>query len=159
MDHGNHLHWEQLASFHGTGADRYYDLDLVVAGGTLMGAEEASALDLATSGRGLAGLDVLHLQCHLGCDAVTMARQGAAHSVGEVVMAALHAGMAVSHLEEHTSMGSDPRGMEGSGLDEDGRYRLRIGQGRQDGEGRHPPFPLPVLYALVATSRAGPDPS
>lgn len=75
-----------------------------------------------------------------------------AHSIGEVVMAAMHAGLAVTHLEEHTSMTFDPRGLEGSGLDEDGRYRLRIGQRRLEGESRNAPFPRPVLFTLLATA-------
>jgi len=70
-------HWEALARFHGTGDDSYYDLDLLRAGGTLMGEEERAAIDLATGGRGLAGATVLHLQCHIGCDSVAMAREGA----------------------------------------------------------------------------------
>jgi SAM-dependent methyltransferase len=73
----NHTHWEQLARFHGTGSDDYYDLDLLRAGGTLMGDEELAAVDRATGGRGLAGTSVLHLQCHIGCDAISMARMGA----------------------------------------------------------------------------------
>lgn len=77
MDDANLAHWEQLAAFHGTGGDRMYDLDRLVAGGTLMTPEEEDALARATEGRGVAGLDVLHLQCHLGCDAITMARRGA----------------------------------------------------------------------------------
>ncbi|MGH9019829.1 MAG: class I SAM-dependent methyltransferase [Acidimicrobiales bacterium] len=77
MDTTNLAHWESLAAFHGTGRDTYYDLDAVVAGGTLMGGEEAAALDVATHGAGVAGLDVMHLQCHLGADAITMARAGA----------------------------------------------------------------------------------
>ena len=36
-------HWEALARFHGTGDDGYYDLDLLRAGGTLMGDEERAA--------------------------------------------------------------------------------------------------------------------
>jgi ubiquinone/menaquinone biosynthesis C-methylase UbiE len=42
-----------------------------------MGAEERSAVDRATAGKGVGGLDVLHLQCHIGCDAISMAREGA----------------------------------------------------------------------------------
>ena len=71
MDRSNHEHWEQLATIHGTGPDRYYDLEALVCGATLMGDEESAALARATGPGGLAGLDVLHLQCHLGCDAVT----------------------------------------------------------------------------------------
>jgi SAM-dependent methyltransferase len=77
MDRSNLDHWEQLATVHGTGADRYYHLDSLVAGGTLMGAEEIDALRIATDEKGVAGLDVLHLQCHIGCDSITMAREGA----------------------------------------------------------------------------------
>jgi ubiquinone/menaquinone biosynthesis C-methylase UbiE len=77
MDASNLDHWEQLAAVHGTGNDRYYDLDSLIAGGTLMGSDEAHALELATNGVGVTGLDVLHLQCHIGCDAITMARDGA----------------------------------------------------------------------------------
>ncbi len=73
----NLAHWEALARFHGTGDDGYYDLDLLRAGGSLMGDEERAAIDTATAGRGLAGLAVLHLQCHIGCDSVAMAREGA----------------------------------------------------------------------------------
>lgn len=77
MDRTNFAHWEQLAVLHGTGPDRYYDLDKLVAGGTLMGSEEAAALVRATTGTGVHGLDVLHLQCHIGCDSITLARKGA----------------------------------------------------------------------------------
>jgi SAM-dependent methyltransferase len=70
-------HWEQLARFHGNGDDAYYDLDLLRSGGTLMGDEELAALDRATGGKGVAGLDVLHLQSHIGCDAISLARSGA----------------------------------------------------------------------------------
>jgi len=76
MDRSNHDHWEQLASFHGLGDDRYYDLDSLIGGATLMGSEEAAALLIATNGAGVTGLDVMHLQCHLGCDAITLARAG-----------------------------------------------------------------------------------
>src|SRR5674476_1301229 len=77
MDRTNLAHWEQLAVLHGTGVDHYYDLEKLVAGGTLMGDEETAALVLATAGAGVDGRDVLHLQCQIGCDASSMARQGA----------------------------------------------------------------------------------
>jgi SAM-dependent methyltransferase len=71
----NHAHWEALAALHGEGRDAYYDVDALVAGrATLLRAEE-EAVALATGD--VAGLDVLHLQCHLGFDAVTLARRGA----------------------------------------------------------------------------------
>jgi SAM-dependent methyltransferase len=77
VDQPNLEHWEQLAALHGTGPDRYYDLEALVGGATLMGEEEAAALARAAGPAGLAGTEVMHLQCHIGCDAITMARQGA----------------------------------------------------------------------------------
>ena len=76
----NHHHWEQLAAFHGTGDDDFYDLSEIISGGTRMGAAERAAVDRAMGGEnlsGLAGRRVAHLQCHLGLDAITMARAGA----------------------------------------------------------------------------------
>jgi ubiquinone/menaquinone biosynthesis C-methylase UbiE len=73
----NYTHWESLAAFHGTGNDRFYDLEALISGGSLMGADEVAALDRATKGAGVSGLDVMHLQSHIGCDSITMARQGA----------------------------------------------------------------------------------
>jgi SAM-dependent methyltransferase len=86
----NHAHWEALARFHGTGDDSYYDLDLLRSGGTLMGDEERAAIDLATDGRGLAGMSVLHLQCHIGCDSIAMAREGASVTAVDFSRTALH---------------------------------------------------------------------
>ena len=73
----NHDHWEQLASFHGTGDDDYYDLDAIISGASRMGKPESAALERATGGRGVAGLAVAHVQSHLGLDSITMARAGA----------------------------------------------------------------------------------
>ena len=270
-------HWEALATFHGQGEDAYYDLDLLRSGGTLMCTEELEAVRRATDGRGVAGLDALHLQCHIGCDAISLARMGArvtaadfsrgalerlevlaaecgvevrtveadamalpaelassfdlvyatigvlcwirdvgawmrsvatvlrpggrlalvelhpvvtmvesvdplvcdfpyaddgphvfsgsgtyanrdadltwttvqyAHSVGEVVTAAIEAGLAPTYLEEHTS-GSFNTG-QFDGPEDDGRYRLRLGVGAAREGGHEPAFPMPVLYTLVA---------
>ena len=286
MGDGNHDHWEQLATVHGVGPDRYYDLGTLIGGGTLMSAEERAAVDRATGGKGVEGLDVMHLQCHIGCDAITLARQGArvtgvdfsaaalarfralardcgvevstvesdasdlpdhlsdsfdlvyatigvlcwigdldrwmdgvrrvlrpggtlvlvelhplmlmvdeidppvldfpyafdgphvfsgtgsyadpdadvswtttqyAHGVAEVVMAAIRAGLRITHVEEHTSMGFDPRGLADDGLDEDGRYRLRIGAGEVVDGSPLPACPLPVLFTLLATAGGGGD--
>lgn len=276
MEPDNHAHWEALAAVHGTGRDPYYDLDRVVAGGSLMTDHEVAALARATGGAGVAGLDVMHLQCHLGGDAVVMARDGArvtavdfsatalaraadlaarcgvaletveadsralpaslsgrfdlvystigvlcwiddvdvwmasvaralrpggalvlvelhplltaidsvdplvidfpyafdgprvysgtgsyagveteewttvqyAHGVGEVVAAAVGAGLAVEHLAEHLSMAFDPRDL-GAPVEPDGRFRLRLGAGSSTDPGV-PAEPLPVLYTLIA---------
>lgn len=77
MDQPNLDHWEQLADFHGRGADHLYDVDALVAGTTALGSEEANALAIATDGAGVANLDVMHLQCHVGFDTITLARDGA----------------------------------------------------------------------------------
>ncbi len=280
MEDSTYAHWEQLAAFHGTGGDRMYDLDALVAGGTLMGPEERAALDRATRGRGVNDLDVLHLQCHIGCDSITLARLGArvtsvdfsptalarldelarqcsvdvttvradsrdlphdldgsfdlvyatigvlcwiddldawmggvarilrpggslvlvelhpmltmvesvdpliidfpyafdgghvysgtgsyanreanvtwtttqyAHSIGEVVMAASKAGLTMTYLEEHTAMSFDPRGMDDAPVEVDGQYRLRLGRGALEGDGRELAYPLPVLFTFLGT--------
>ncbi len=73
----NWVHWERLADRHGRGGDHYYDLDAIVAGADPRGDEERRAIEVATRGRGVRGRDVVHLQCHLGGDAVALARDGA----------------------------------------------------------------------------------
>jgi 2-polyprenyl-3-methyl-5-hydroxy-6-metoxy-1,4-benzoquinol methylase len=277
----NHEHWEAMAQYHGTGDDSYYDLDLLRSGGTLMCAEELSAIERVTGGVGLQGKDVLHLQCHIGCDSISLARMGAqvtsvdfsrtaldrleelaaqcgvtittieaeatmlpdslsssfdvvyatigvlcwireidawmravssvlreggslvlvelhpivtmvetidplvidfpygfdgpreysgsgsyanrdaeiewttvqyAHSVGEVVTAAVRAGLACTYLEEHTS-GSFNTG-QFLGPEDDGRFRLRLGVGAERDGRREPACPMPVLYTLIAEKRA-----
>ena len=70
-------HWEQLASFHGTGDDDYYDLQAIVAGGSRMGKPERDALERAVGPRGLKGKRIAHVQSHLGLDSITLAREGA----------------------------------------------------------------------------------
>jgi SAM-dependent methyltransferase len=67
----NRAHWDALAAVHGAGIPGgYYDLDAVVAGRGL-GDVEAAAVGSVD------GLDVLHLQCHVGIDSVALARAGA----------------------------------------------------------------------------------
>lgn len=76
----NLAHWEELAVVHGGEADRYYDLVGLIEGRDLMGFHEKAALDAATGGSdlsGVEGLDVIHIQSHLGCDSISMARRGA----------------------------------------------------------------------------------
>ena len=66
--------WDALAAAHGHG-DSYYDLDALVAGRSSLRDVEEAALSAAVGD--VSGLDVLHVQCHLGMDAVTIARRGA----------------------------------------------------------------------------------
>jgi SAM-dependent methyltransferase len=60
------------------------------------------------------------------------------HSLGEIVTAAVQAGLRVERLEEHLDAERDPRG-DVLAREGDDRYRLRI-----DGEA------LPIAYTLVA---------
>src|SRR3954462_4292640 len=66
--------WDVLAAAHGQ--DAYYDVEGLVAGRSSLIAEEEEALEAADATE-LAGLRVLHLQCHLGFDAITLGRRGA----------------------------------------------------------------------------------
>jgi SAM-dependent methyltransferase len=80
MDRGtarrlNRAHWDALASAHGVGQDAYYDTEALVAGAdTLREAEQAGVREAVGA---VAGLDVLHLQCHIGFDSISLARRGA----------------------------------------------------------------------------------
>jgi SAM-dependent methyltransferase len=81
---GNHNFWEQAAGVHGTTPDdRYYQLNRVIAGGTLMTSIEENAIARATAApldqplSHVGGLDILYLQSHIGVDGVVLARAGA----------------------------------------------------------------------------------
>jgi SAM-dependent methyltransferase len=77
MDRGtarrlNRAHWDALAAAHGQ--DAYYDSEALTAGASLTEAEAAGVREAVGA---VAGLDVLHLQCHIGFDAISLARRGA----------------------------------------------------------------------------------
>jgi SAM-dependent methyltransferase len=65
----NRAHWDALAAVHGQ--DDYYDAE-----GLLAGADSLTEAENAAVGE-VAGLDVLHLQCHIGFDSISLARRGA----------------------------------------------------------------------------------
>jgi SAM-dependent methyltransferase len=65
-----------------------------------------------------------------------------AHSLGEVVNAAIAAGLRIDALDEHLQADVDPRG-DLLTRGEDGRYRLEVSGER-----------LPVLFTLIATRPA-----
>jgi SAM-dependent methyltransferase len=69
----NRAHWDALAAVHGQ--DDYYDTEALLAGGDSLGEAEAAGVREAVGAA--AGLDVLHLQCHIGFDAISLARRGA----------------------------------------------------------------------------------
>ena len=82
MDHDtalatNRAHWDALAAIHSAGgeATSYYDADALVAGRDSLTEAEHAAVEAAVGS--VAGLDVLHVQCHLGYDAISLARAGA----------------------------------------------------------------------------------
>lgn len=65
----NRAHWDALARVHGQ--DRYYDREALVSG-------RDHLLDVESQALGdVSGLDVLHVQCHIGYDSISMARRGA----------------------------------------------------------------------------------
>jgi SAM-dependent methyltransferase len=69
----NRAYWDSLAAVHG--ADRVYDDEALVAGAdTLRGLEAAGVREAVGA---VAGLDVIHVQCHIGHDTISLARRGA----------------------------------------------------------------------------------
>ncbi|MEA2281922.1 MAG: hypothetical protein QOK21_2529 [Solirubrobacteraceae bacterium] len=70
----NRAHWDSLAGLHGQG-DGYYDVDALVAGADSLSEHEAAGVREAVGA--VAGLDVVHLQCHIGFDTISLARRGA----------------------------------------------------------------------------------
>ncbi len=86
----NRARWDAMAALHGEGRDHYYDVDALEAGkDSLVDVEQAAVGDVA-------GLDVLHVQCHLGFDAVSLARRGARVTGVDFSPAALAKGRAIA---------------------------------------------------------------
>jgi SAM-dependent methyltransferase len=69
----NRARWDALAAVHGQ--DRIYDTEALVAGADSL--REAETAGIREAVGAVAGLDVLHLQCHIGFDSVSLARRGA----------------------------------------------------------------------------------
>ncbi|MDA0184828.1 methyltransferase domain-containing protein [Solirubrobacter phytolaccae] len=65
----NRAHWDALAAVHGQ--DAYYDKDALVSGRDSLNEFESAAVGDVTE------LDVMHLQCHIGFDSISLARRGA----------------------------------------------------------------------------------
>src|SRR3954464_2988408 len=70
----NRAHWDALADAHGHG-DPIYDIEALIAGADSL--HEAEAAGVREAVGAVAGLDVMHLQCHIGFDAISLARRGA----------------------------------------------------------------------------------
>ncbi len=71
----NRVRWDALAERHGQGDDAYYDVDSFLAGGSSLNERERAEVVAAVGP--VAGLDLLHLQCHFGLDTLSWAREGA----------------------------------------------------------------------------------
>src|SRR3954453_16497389 len=69
----NRAHWDALASAHGQ--DAYYDTEELIAGADSLTDVEAAGIREAIGA--VPGLDAPHLQCHIGFDAISLARRGA----------------------------------------------------------------------------------
>jgi SAM-dependent methyltransferase len=68
--------WEAWAVAHGQ--DAYYDTAGLVAGADSLGSAERAGLRAALGRENdLSGLNILHVQCHIGFDTVSLARRGA----------------------------------------------------------------------------------
>jgi 2-polyprenyl-3-methyl-5-hydroxy-6-metoxy-1,4-benzoquinol methylase len=101
----NRRYWDAMAAVHGNGSDAYYDVDALQAGESSMTAAEELAVRHAVGD--VRGLDVLHVQCHIGFDSVTLARRGArvtgvdlsAASLEKARQVAQRCGVAVDFLQ------------------------------------------------------------
>ena len=65
--------WEGAAAFHGQ--DAVYDSEALIAGADSLSEEERAAVEASVGT--VAGLDVIHVQCHIGFDTISLARRGA----------------------------------------------------------------------------------
>ena len=73
----NRANWDERASIHAASPD--YQFDRLAADPTAI--SDVATFDLPRLGR-LDGLDVVHLQCHIGTDTVSLARLGARSVTG-----------------------------------------------------------------------------
>ncbi len=69
----NRARWDCLAEVHGQ--DAYYDTEALLAGEDTLTVEEDEVVRGAVGD--VTGLDVLHVQCHIGFDTISFARRGA----------------------------------------------------------------------------------
>jgi len=101
----NRAHWDAMAQVHAEGDDDLYDADALIAGRDSLGDAEDEAVRLAVGD--VEDRDVLHLQCHVGFDTVSLARRGArvtgadfsAASLAKARALAARAGVAADFVE------------------------------------------------------------
>jgi 2-polyprenyl-3-methyl-5-hydroxy-6-metoxy-1,4-benzoquinol methylase len=84
----NRVRWDALAERHGQGEDAYYDVGSFLAGGSSLNERERA--EVAAAVGPVAGLDLLHLQCHFGLDTLSWAREGAHVTGVDFSPAAVH---------------------------------------------------------------------
>jgi ubiquinone/menaquinone biosynthesis C-methylase UbiE len=76
MEEANYDHCEQLAALHGTGHDRMYDLEALVAGDTLMGPKSRRRWPRRPMAEASTVLTCCTCNVTLACDSITLARLG-----------------------------------------------------------------------------------
>jgi len=69
----NRVLWDARAAVHGQ--DAYYDSAALVAGKDSLTVEEEAAIAAAVGD--VAGIEIVHVQCHIGHDTISLARRGA----------------------------------------------------------------------------------
>lgn len=69
----NRRNWDERARVHGQ--DKFYDSEALVAGASSLTEVETEALHRAVGD--VAGQELIHLQCHIGFDSISLARAGA----------------------------------------------------------------------------------
>src|ERR671928_360635 len=69
----NRAYWDSLAAVHG--ADAVYDDEALIAGADTL--DDLVATGIREAVGAVAGLDVIHVQCHIGHDTISLARRGA----------------------------------------------------------------------------------
>ena len=69
----NRAWWDGAAALHGN--DPIYDTAALIAGADSLSDEELAGITASVDA--LAGLDVIHVQCHIGFDTISLARRGA----------------------------------------------------------------------------------
>ncbi|MFZ0385849.1 MAG: class I SAM-dependent methyltransferase [Solirubrobacteraceae bacterium] len=89
----NQARWDALAALHGQ--DAYYDTEGLVAGRDTLTPEEDEAV--RASVQSVTGLDVLHVQCHIGFDTISLARRGARVTGLDFSPASLAKAAAIAH--------------------------------------------------------------
>jgi SAM-dependent methyltransferase len=93
----NKRRWDVLASRHGLGEDSVYDVEGFLAGGTSL--SERVLGEVAAAVGDVAGLELLHLQCHFGLDTLSWARRGARVTGVDFSRLAEQAGLAAEFIE------------------------------------------------------------